>query len=84
LRTALRIIYQTTRELIAKKQFEKLDKEILCQDFSNLNSDLLLGILTATSPGKSFLRSRKSLYKATKRLLKQRGQFERGILDGLK
>lgn len=83
IKLALRSIYRNCRLMIMMNMVEEIDSEIAAMDFSNTDTDLLLGLLTATLPRKSELNNRKQLYKETKRLLKKRGQFERGILDGL-
>jgi hypothetical protein len=84
LRGSLRLIYQRVDEMIRFGIISALDEELANLRAETASSDVLLGLLTATLPVRSQLRSRRMLFKATKRLLKSRGHYERGILDGLR
>lgn len=84
LRGALRSIYENAERLMQFGLFSELDAELASSDLERAGTDLLLGILTATLPRKSMLPSRKRLFRETKRILKRRGHYERGLLSGLK
>jgi hypothetical protein len=48
-----------------------------------LDTDTLLAWLTTTLPSRSRLPYRKRLFDATEALIKSRGEWEHGIMDGL-
>jgi hypothetical protein len=83
-REALSLVYRRINEMMELEKFDILDQELQSVSAEEIGTDLLLGLLTATLPVKSRLAFRPTLLKSTKRLLKARGHFERGILDGLK
>ena len=80
---ALRSIYRNCRLLMSLGMLQEIDDEISATTLQELDSDLLLGLLTATLPRKTELKSRDRLFAECKRLLKRRGHYERGIMDGL-
>jgi len=84
LRDSLAIVYYRIDEMMKFGMIELLEEELSSVPTEEIGTDLLLGLLTATLPVKSQLPSRPALFKATKRLLKSRGHYEPGILDGLK
>lgn len=83
LRGSLGIIYRRVDEFARESMLEALDEEISSVPAEEIGTDVLLGLLTATLPVKRKLASRPQLFKATLKLMKARGHFERGILDGL-
>ena len=83
LRGSLGIIYRRVDEFVRESMLEALDEEISSVPAEEIGTDVLLGLLTATLPVKRKLASRPQLFKATLKLMKARGHFERGILDGL-
>ncbi len=84
LRGSLGLIYQRVDEMMRFGMIDLLEEELASIRAESVGSDVLLGLLTATLPVKSQLPSRRALFKATKRLLKSRGHYEPGILDGLR
>lgn len=83
IRASLAIIYRRVDEMTKLGMLQLLDDELLSVPPEGIGTDVLLGLLTATLPVKYQLPSRSKLFKITKRLLKTRGHYERGILDGL-
>lgn len=79
-------LYSQIDYLMRSDQIEKIDQEIkkVVIDAEKIDTDFLLGWLIATLPVKNRLVNRRSLHKITKRLIKKRGQWERGIMQGLK
>lgn len=80
---ALDVVYNRVADVIRFGWIEHLDLEIGEMSPDEIGTDVILGILTATLPVKSQLPSRYRLLKSAKRVLKARGHYERGILDGL-
>lgn len=76
-------IYERCDSLMKGGQFTELDSEIATLDITSLDSDLLIGWLTATLPGKSKLPSREAFFKQVREEIKRRGQWEKGLLTGL-
>ena len=81
---ALDLIYDSIDELMRIGEFDKLDTIIRTLPVSLLAVDVLLGILTATLPGRTRLSSRPSLYQQVEKSLRERGEYEDGLLVGLK
>lgn len=84
LRSALRIVYKNAELMMRLGLLNELNEQLKSAVDKEADTDLLLALLTATLPAKSKLAERPLLYKATKRLLKKRKHYERGILSGLK
>ncbi len=84
LRSSLALIYRRIDEMMRLGMIALIDEELCSVGEAEIGSDVLLGLLTATLPVKSQLPSRPTLFKKTKRVLKSRGHYEPGILDGLK
>jgi hypothetical protein len=80
---ALDIVYSRVADVIRFGWLEHLNSEIGEITPKDIGTDVILGILTATLPVKSQLPSRRDLFRSAKRILKSRGHYERGILDGL-
>ena len=83
IRASLAIIYRRVEEMMRESMMEALDEEIASVPAEEMGTDVLLGLLTATLPVKRKLRSRPQLFRSTLKLLKTRGHFEPGVLDGL-
>jgi hypothetical protein len=83
IRSSLSLIYLHVHEMIRFGMTEFLNEELANTRLDGLSSDVLLGLLTATLPARSKLPFRQTLFNITKRLLKSRGHYEHGILDGL-
>lgn len=82
-RASLATIYRRVDELMREGMLKDLDDEITSVRAEDIGTDVLLGLLTATLPAKRKLPSRPQLFRNTLRLLKTRGDFEPGVLDGL-
>jgi hypothetical protein len=80
---ALDLIYDSVDELMQKEDFPKLDSILAKVRASDHSVDVLLGILTATLPARNRLRLRAKLFKDIERLLRERGEYEQGLLTGL-
>ena len=80
---ALDLIYDTIDELMLAGKFDRLDTLLGEVEADACSADILLGLLTASLPGRSQLPSRALLYRHTERLLKERNQWEDGLLNGL-
>lgn len=81
---ALVDLYVDLRDLIRKKKFSEVDQLLSSANHETTSSRLLLGVLTATHGIRQHLKNRKQFYAATKKMLVSRGEYERGILRGLK
>lgn len=84
LRQALGLVYRRVEVMMELGMTDLLNEEIASFAADKIGTDVLLGLLTATLPVKSKLPSRRHLFRQTKRILKARKHYERGILDGLK
>jgi hypothetical protein len=80
---ALDLVYDQVDELMWNGSFQKLDSILASVHAADYSADLLLGILTATFPGHHRLPVRKKLYEETERVLRERGEYEEGLLVGL-
>lgn len=76
-------IYDWADLLMSAGRLADLDAAISGAKISDLSTDNLLGLLTATLPVRSKLPSRKQLYEEVERVLTDRGEMEPGLLDGL-
>lgn len=83
LRGSLATIYRRVEELMREAMLDALDEEITSVPAEEIGTDVLIGLLTATLPVKRKLPSRPQLFRSTLQLLKTRGHFEPGVLDGL-
>jgi hypothetical protein len=80
---AMDLLYDKSDELMRTGQFEGLDMILQRLHAGELPVDVLLGLLTATLPAKSRLPSRAEFFTATERILRERGEYEEGLLTGL-
>lgn len=80
----LTAIYCEADSLMRNREVGKINQRIEEIVHQEPDTDVLLAWLTATLPIKTKLTARPSLFKLAKRLIKQRGEWERGILSGLK
>ncbi len=79
--TALVCIYQNVRAKLRNNQIEEINEDMDIFDVKLASIDLMLAMLTSTAPVKSI--NRKNLFQRVKAELKERGQLEPGLLDGL-
>lgn len=80
---ALDLIYDSVDELMQNTEFPRLDSILATVRASDHSVDVLLGILTATLPARSHLPSRVKLFKDIEKTLRERGEYEEGLLTGL-
>lgn len=80
---ALELIYDHIEQLMGEKALEILNDVLVIVPFESIGTDVLLGLLTATLPVKSQLSNRPALRKATEKLIRRRGQYDRRLLYGL-
>lgn len=80
---ALDLLYDSVDAMMRGGKFCELDsllKRLRADDYS---LDMLLGILTATLPGRSKLPARGRFLKDAENALRERGEYEDGLLTGL-
>ena len=65
------------------QKFYETDQLLQNINVSEYSVDLLLGLLTATLPARSKLRSRAQFFSEVEAVLKERGQWEDNLLVGL-
>jgi hypothetical protein len=80
---ALDLIYDSIDESMRKNELKALDAVLANAPRADLSTDLLLGLLTATLPAKNRLPSRPTLFRDTEAVLRNRGEYEEGLLTGL-
>lgn len=81
--SALDLIYETIDEMLRSGRFAWCDAMLNEVDVDECSLDVLLALLTATSPAASKLSTRASFYSRVKVSLQERGVLEPGLLDGL-
>ncbi|MCH7989825.1 MAG: hypothetical protein IID46_11845 [Planctomycetes bacterium] len=80
---ALDLIYDSIDEMLRNGQFSNLDSLLVQLPTNTLSPDMLLGVLTATLPARSRLSNRKEFFHNVEASLKERGEYEDGLLTGL-
>jgi len=80
---ALDLIYDSIDEMMRGGQFSELDSLLERLPTNTLSADMLLGVLTATLPARSRLANRKEFFCDVEACLKDRREFEDGLLTGL-
>ncbi len=80
---ALDILYDKIDGMLKAGKFDDVDDVLRSVDPRSLSLDLLLGVLTATLPARSKLPFRKEFFKNVVEVLKERCQWEEGLLTGL-
>jgi hypothetical protein len=81
--SALDVIYDTIDDLLRRGDFGRLDHVLTEVSAADYSVDLLLGLLTATLPGKGRLPSRPKFFREVERTLKARGEYDPALLTGL-
>jgi hypothetical protein len=77
------LIYDRIDELMRRDQLPALDALLQSAPADELTVDVLLALLTATLPVKKRLTSRPELFHRTESVLRERGEYEDGLLTGL-
>jgi hypothetical protein len=80
---ALDIIYDQINWRLKEQKFYETDQLLQNVNVAEYSVDLLLGLLTATLPARSKLRSRAQFFSEVEAVLKERGQWEDNLLVGL-
>lgn len=80
---ALDLIYDQVDEWMHRAQFDRLDSILANLPVADLSMDILLGVLTATLPATRRLGSRAKLFYDVEQVLRNRGDYEEGLLAGL-
>lgn len=83
LESALDLLYDRVSHLLRSGRFDQLDFELAQITVEETSTDILLGILTATLPGRGRLRQRPDFFETVQEALVQRGELEDGLLTGL-
>lgn len=83
IRESFSTIYQGVEEHVRLETIDHLNEQIQNLSLEEMNTDIMLAILTATLPVKTKLVSRKFLFERIMSILIKRNHFETGILDGL-
>ncbi|MDZ4818677.1 MAG: hypothetical protein SGJ20_06865 [Planctomycetota bacterium] len=81
--SALDLLYDAIDEMMRNGQVADLDailNECIASQFS---TDILIGLLTATLPVRTRLPYRRLFFREVEKSIKQRGEYERGLLTGL-
>ena len=80
---ALDLVYDSVDDMMRKLRFTELAKILATVQTADLSTDLLLSLLTTTLPARSQLPSRKQFFHRVEASLKERGEYENGLLAGL-
>jgi hypothetical protein len=80
---ALDILYDRVDDLLKARDFSTVDELLRQADVSSFSVDVLLGLLTATLPGRSKLPARSKFFRDVEVCIKERGEWEFGLLAGL-
>ncbi len=80
---ALDLIFARVDEAFQRGDFSDCDHLLQHLTVGDFDTDVLLGLLTATLPGRSLLPSRPDFYSRTEAEIHRRGEMELGLLTGL-
>ena len=80
---ALDLLYDGFDELMRQGRFTELNTVLSSVRADYCSADLLLGMLTASLPGRSRLPARAVLLQETETVLRRRGEYAEGLLSGL-
>lgn len=80
---ALDLLYDAVDDLLRRREFDRLDEMLQDTVTSDLSLNVLLGLLTATLPARSRLRSRVAFFQRVDETLRARDEWEEGLLVGL-
>jgi len=80
---ALDLIFDQIDEMMLAGQFAKVDQILKNLVPDNYSVELLLGLLTITSPAKNILTHRQEFFQQVEQTLHRRGENEDGLLFGL-
>ena len=80
---ALDLIFARVDETFRRGDFFDCDHQLQHLAVGDYNTEVLLGLLTATLPARSLLPSRPDFYSRTEAEIFRRGEMEPGLLTGL-
>lgn len=80
---ALDLLYDAVDEMLRRREFPEVDAILRDANVADLSINILIGLLTVTLPARSRLSSRAEFYTRVEDILRQRGEFEEGLLTGL-
>lgn len=80
---ALDLLYEAIDERLRHGRFTDLDELLAKVSVETLSIDMILGLLTATLPATSQLPARNRLRVEAETVLRNRGEYEDGLLAGL-
>ena len=80
---ALDLLYDAVDDLMRRREFDRLDELLHDTTTSDLSLNVLLGLLTATLPARSRLRSRAGFFQRVDETLRARDEWQEGLLVGL-
>lgn len=76
-------IFDQCNSLFDQSKFEECDRILSKVPIEETGTDLLLGYLTATLPARRSLPYRPEFYRKTEEIIRKRGEWEEGLLNGL-
>lgn len=80
---ALDLIYEHLDEMMRRGELGNLDGILCGLPVADLPTDVLLGILSASLPMRARVSSRADFFSKVEKTLKERGEWEAGLLTGL-
>lgn len=80
---ALDLIFARVDEKFQRSEFSDCDQLLQRLSAGDCETDVLLGLLTATLPARSLLPSRPDFFLRTEAEIQRRGEMEPGLLTGL-
>jgi hypothetical protein len=80
---ALDLLYDGIDEKLRNGAFEEVDSQLSNLRAADFSCDILLGLLTATLPAKAKLPHRDTVLRSVESTLRERGEYEEGLLTGL-
>lgn len=81
--TALDLVYDQIDERLLAGRFTEVDQLLATVSVADLSLDLLLALLTATLPARNQLANRARFFAAIEETLRQREEYDDGLLIGL-
>jgi hypothetical protein len=81
--SAMDLVHDSIDELLRRGQFALCDSVLNEIDPAQYSADVLLALLTSTAPARSKLSTRRKFFRSVTKTLKERKEYERGLLDGL-
>lgn len=80
---ALDLIYENVNGKLSRGRFKEVDSVLETTEPMSLSVDLILGLLTSTLPARTKLPSRSTFFQKSEAAIKDRNEWEDGLLTGL-